>query len=433
MGSSQTKYCRVDEDDMGALKIRNLQCTLKRHACFQCQDGSPDLRYHPFLVYDEVERTYSLKKDMVKPSVLQQTGVFLWGWKVLIAVALSIGLAFLQGPADLGIPRPFGGSFFSLIAGIIFGAYFFARFTFLIGRVNNAAQAFYDLEDGAVSFAQYMNSLLTEDDLQRWNDIEVKLTKWNAQGCSTVKREISASAAYCELAYITAALGYAVINDNRDSTKLDINKLPISDYAKMELAYRVGVTNPDYLGVMFQMMTERAEALENEGLYGSSKHRELTGQINGLNSTVVTIDKIATIAPAALVNQFLMAALYIYLVFIVWTFGYEPWWVNVIFAFVFQVIVLGVLSLADAEGLPFDNTETNPYSTVPVQDRKHTLASAALGASLSLFDRLSATVPIQVSEKPSSVGMPIPAQANLSWNPGHSSRTTPGYQTSSFA
>jgi hypothetical protein len=357
---------------------------------------------------------------------------------VLIAVALSIGLAYLQGPADLGIPRPFGGAFFSLIAGIIFGAYFFARFTFLIGRVNNAAQAFYDLEDGAVSFAQYMNSLLTESDLQRWDNITVTLTAYNVQDCTTFKRKVSASEAYCELVYITGALGYATINAFR-AGGLVISKLPISDYAKMELAYRVGRTNEDYLGVMFQMMTERAEALEDEGLYSSSKHRELTGQINGLNSTVVSIDKIATIAPAALVNNFLMVALYIYLVFIVWTFGYEPWWVNVIFAFVFQVIVLGVLSLADAEGLPFDNTETNPYSTVPVQDRKHTLAAAAHGASLSLFDRLAASSPVaQVGEESKQVGEPVPASANLkleakqqvTWPASHSSRAPPGYNNS---
>lgn len=419
MGGSISRSCPEGNPSSGPYAVRNIPCALEKYACFKCHDGSLDLTYHPFLTADG-----NLKTDVVNRNFFQRIGVPLWWWKVLLMVGGSIGLALLQ---DQGfVPKPFGNQFFSLISAIIFGAYFFVRFSFLISRVNNAAQAFYDLEDGAVSFAQYTNSLLTESDLQRFNDIEVTLTRYDVRNCTTFKRQVSAAEAYCSLAYLTAALGTATINAFREGGVI-IEKLPISDEDKMELAYRVGVVNPDYLGVMFQMMTERAEALEDQGLYGASKHRELTGQINGLNGTAVTIAKIESIAPGALVNQFVMIFLYIYLLFVVWVFEYE-WWVNVIFAGFFQIIVIGVLDLSEAEGLPFDNVETNPYSSVNVQDRKHTLAIAALCASLSLFGRLGA----ENIAPPVKVAGPAPTSSSLVMAPRQSTQIPPDYQTSFY-
>jgi len=364
----------------GPYQLRKVQCTLKKWACFKCDDGSLNLEYHPF--FDENQ---NIRKDTVKPTILQRGGVPLWWWKILLFIAAATGLSFVQKEGY--VPAPFDDTVFSLTAMFIFGAYFFARLNFLYGRVTSAGNQAYLAEDGVVSLSQHIGSLMTPDELERFDKVTIKFTRYDVQSCSTFVETVTARELYCEMAYVIAAMGYAMINAFRDVGVI-AERLPMHDTTRRELAYRVGSTNMDHLGVMLQMSEERIMALQGAGLY-QRPLRELTGQIDALNSIFAAINKIDSVMPGALLNSFLMFWLYVWLVFLVWVFPFSQG-VNVLLATLVQILAVGTLDFLEAEGLPFDNTETNPYSTIPVQDLKHTIAISALGASLSLFDKVDA-------------------------------------------
>jgi hypothetical protein len=363
----------------GPFQLRKIQCTISKWACFK-KNGKLDLRYHPF--FDE---NYNVRKDTVEPTFLQRGGVPLWWWKIDAFIGVSIGLSFVQSQGF--VPAPFDSTVFNLTGMFIFGAFFFARLTFLYGRVSGAADQAFAAEDGAVSLSQHMSSLLTPDELENFDNIQIKFTRWDVESCSTYIEPVSARDLYCETAYIAAALGYAMVFSFRE-VGVVAERLPMHETSRRELAYRVGATNEDHLGVMLQMLEERLMAMVGAGLY-KRPLRELTGQVDALNSIFAAISKIEIVMPGALLNAFLTFWLYVWLVFLVWIFPFGQV-TNIIIASLVQIVAVGTLDFLEAEGLPFDNTETNPYSTVPVQDIKHSLAISALGASLSVFDKVDA-------------------------------------------
>ena len=386
----------------GAITERQIQCSIAKHACFKCANGSLDLRYHPFLTSEG-----NLKTDKVKPTWYQQYGIPLWWLEVLFLFGLSVGMYFVQ---DVwGVDKPFDGFFFSLIASFIFTAFYFARLWFVLNRTSASANTFYDMGDGAGTFGNDLSSLMTDEDLQKFGSASMNITRYDNQSCATYREKVPARDVYCEMAYLAAAIPYATINSFRDGG-VDVNLLPLSHLLKEEIAYKVGTTNADHLGVINGMLKERVMLFKGAGFY-DSVHRELIAQTNGLDTSYANLAKATEIAPGAFVNRFLMLFLRLYLIFIIWAFPYEMV-TRFILVFFLQVVAIGILKIAEAEGLPFDNTETNPYSTVPIQDVKHVISIATLGYALSVFDKIEALgSPVALPPPPAE---PVQAHASPS-------------------
>jgi hypothetical protein len=207
---------------------------------------------------------------------------------------------------------------------------------------------------------------------------------WSQQECKcvTVWEPISAAGLLCELLDIFVAYHYAAINMYR-AGGIDPCKLPMSQALVQEIIMKRDNVNPQYNGAMHTMAEKRMLMLEREGFHTSGS-KALLAQIDSLDSALGVIDK-TSVNALELVNNFLLFWLFVYGAFIVWVLSPYGQIAAIIIATVIQYLFAATLMMLEKQANPFENAETNPYSTIPVQNWKHEIASLVTIMFLNAF------------------------------------------------